>query len=95
MGCRGRRTEAVEPAQTEQVDHTFDQRRFGADDCQLHVLFGEVRQLLDGQHIDSDVFTLCFSCRACIAGRDEHFLYAGILRDLPGQGMLAAAAADN
>ena len=56
------------PREPRQIDHTFDQRRFRSDDGQLHVGRGEVRQLLDGQHVDGDVLALGFSGGACIAG---------------------------
>src|SRR5690606_40824277 len=87
--------EDVQFAGAEQVDDTGHQRRFRADDGQLHVLFREVRQLLDGQHVDGNVLALGFGGGARVAGRDEDLLDARILRDFPGQGVLATAAADD
>jgi hypothetical protein len=68
---------------------------FRADDGQLHVLFGEVGQLLQGVDVDSDVFALGFSGGAGVAGGNEDFLDAGVLGDFPGQGVFTAAAADD
>ncbi len=87
--------EDVQPARAEQIDHAFDQRRFRSDDGQLHVGRGKVRQLLDGQHVDGDVLALGFSGGACVAGGYVYLGNAWVLRDLPGQGMLAAAATDD
>ena len=87
--------EAVQVAAAEQVDHAFDQRRFRADDGQLHVLFGEVRQLFDGGDVDGDVLALGLGGGAGVAGRDEDFLDTRVLRDFPGQGVLTPTAAND
>src|SRR5690606_14336065 len=68
---------------------------FRADDGELDVLLGEVGQLLQGQHVDGDVLALGLERGAGIARSDEDLLYARILRDLPGQGVFATAAADD
>src|SRR5699024_7782548 len=61
----------------------------------LHVLRGEVGQRLDVQHVDGDVLALGFGGGASVAGGDEDLRDARILRDLPGQRVLATAAADD
>src|SRR5690606_16596128 len=73
----------------------FYQRRFRANDGQLHVLLGEVGQLLDGQHVDVDVLALGFGGRTGIARRDEYLLHPWVLRYLPSQGVFTSAAADD
>lgn len=87
--------EDVQAARAEQVDDAFDQWCLGADDGQLHIGSGEIGQLLDGQYVDGDVLALGFGGGAGVARGDEHLGNSRILRDLPGQGMLAAAAADD
>ncbi len=79
----------------EQVDYAFDQRCLGADDGELDIGRGEIGQLLDGQHVDGDILALGFQRRAGVARGDENLFDAGILRHLPGQGVLAATAADD
>src|SRR5436190_56293 len=81
-------------AGAEDVDHAGRQRRLGPDDRQCHLLCGgEVSQCrgLGQRHV--------FQCRvgrgAAIAGGDEYGLHAFALRQLPGQRVLAAAAADD
>ncbi|MDT4815202.1 hypothetical protein FQZ97_482260 [compost metagenome] len=95
LGRAGSGAEDGELAAAEQVDHAFHQRRFRADDGELHVLLGEVGQLLQGQHVDGDVLALGFGSRAGVAGGDEDLLDARVLRDLPGEGVFATAAADD
>ncbi len=95
LGGGGGRAEDVQAARAEQVDHALHQRRFRADDGQLDVLLGEVGQLLDGQHVDGHVFTLGFGGGAGVARGNEDLLDALVLRHFPGQGVLAAAAADD
>src|SRR5690606_36730568 len=68
---------------------------FRTDDGQLRVLLGEVRQRLDVQHVDGDVLALGLGGGAGVAGGNEDLLDARILRDLPGQGVFTAAAADD
>src|SRR5690606_20915582 len=50
---------------------------------------------LDGQHVDGHVFTLGFGSGAGVARGNEDLLDALVLRHFPGQGVLAAAAADD
>ena len=61
----------------------------------MHVVLGEVRQLLDGQHVDGDVLALGLDGGAGVARGNENLLDALVLRHFPGQGVLAAAAADD
>src|SRR5690606_41731713 len=75
--------------------HPLHPRRFRTDDGQLHILLGEARELLDGQHVDGDILALGLACGTGIARRDEYLRDARILRDFPGQRVLATAAADD
>ncbi|MCY1369369.1 hypothetical protein D9M69_564050 [compost metagenome] len=95
LGGGGGGAEDVQLARAEQVDHAFHQRRFRADDGQLHVFLGEVGQLLDGQHVDGDVLAFVLGRGAGVARRDEDLLDARVLRHFPGQGVFATAAADD
>ncbi|MNR04346.1 hypothetical protein D3C85_1203010 [compost metagenome] len=95
LGRAGGGAEDGEIAAAEQVDHAFHQRRFRADDGELHVLRGEVRQLLQGQHVDGDVLALGLGCGASVARGDEDLFDARVLGDLPGQGVFATAAANH
>src|SRR3990167_1165172 len=87
--------EDIQLARTEQINHAFNQRRFRANDGQLHILFGEVSQLLNGQNVDGDVLALGFNGGAGVARGDEDFLDALVLRHFPGQGVFTTAAADD
>src|SRR3990167_9067988 len=87
--------EDIQLARTEQINHAFNQRRFRADDGQLHVLLGEIGQLLDGQNVDGDVLALGLNSGAGVAGGDEDFSDALVLGHFPGQGVFTTAAADD
>jgi hypothetical protein len=89
------RPEALQATGAEQVNDTGHQRDFRTDDGQRDVLLGEIRQLLQRQYVDGNVFALGFSGSASIARGDEDFLDTSVLRDLPGQSVFTATAAND
>ena len=95
LGGSGGGAEDVQAARAEQIDHAFDQRRFRADDGQLHVLLSKISKLFYGQHVDGDVLALGFHGSAGVAWSNEDLLDARILRHFPGQGVFTTAAADD
>jgi hypothetical protein len=89
-----RGAEDAQAAAAEQVDHAGGQRGLGAHHRQADAFGrGEVRQLdeIGDRHVRQ--------CRvagaAAVARRDEDLLHLGRLRQLPGQRVLARAAADH
>ena len=89
------RAEAAQAGVTEGVHHAQHQWRLGADDGLGDVVVaGEGHQGVDVLHADGDVFHLGLVRRAGVAGGDEDLFHTRRLRRLPGQGVLAPAAAD-
>ena len=91
--CAG--AEDVQAARAKQINHAGNQRCFRTDVGQLHVLLGEVSQLLDGQYVDGDVLALGFNGGASVARCDENLLHTRILSHFPGQGVFTATAAND
>jgi hypothetical protein len=90
--CVGPNTRS--PWAAEIVDHARRQRRFGADHRQ-HDLFFQ-RPLPQQRYVgDVDVFQPAIERRAAIARGDVDGLQPGRLRELPGQRVFPATAADN
>jgi hypothetical protein len=93
----GRRLRGPEDAQAlflKGIDDAVGQRRLGADDGQAYaLLFGETDEhvgvVLVDRHVDA------VGGGAGIAGRAKRLLDARRLRQLPHQGMLAPALADD
>ncbi len=78
----------------EGVDDAGDQRRFGTDDGEADVVFlGEADEAREIGGGEIDVFGI--ERRAGVAGSDEDAAYARALFDFPGQGVFAAAVADD
>jgi hypothetical protein len=94
--ARGERTEALQAGCLEAIHDAADERYLGAHDRQLDPLgareLDQCREVVDRYR---DVARLRFGGSAGIAGRHEHFRDARRLRELPGDRMLAPAAADD
>src|SRR5205809_875765 len=76
------------------VDDALGERRFGTDHRELDVLsLAKLDQL--GRGGKRHVLDAHLGRGAAVAGRDEHLLHARALRKLPGERMLASAAADH
>src|SRR5471030_37545 len=89
------RTEAIEAARAEQIDDAGNQWHFRTDDGQGNVFLGEIRKLLEGEHVDGDVLALGFNGGAGVARSNENLLHARILSHFPGQGVFTATAAND
>ena len=88
------RSEDAQSAGAEGVDDTRCQRRFRADQGEVHfLLLGEIGKRADVG--DGQVLQFLFVCGAGIAGRDVDDLDARRLGQSPGQRMFAAAGADD
>ena len=86
--------ENLQPARAELVDDARRQRRLGTHDRQVDVLlYGEVGDRAEVG--ERDVLKPRLDGGAGIAGGDEDFLHPRALRELPGQRMLAASAAND
>ncbi len=86
--------EDAQAAGAEDIDDAGRQRRFRADHGQVDVfLLGEIGQGVDVG--ERQVFQLRLARRAGIAGRDQHLLQARRLGQAPGEGVFAAAGADD
>jgi hypothetical protein len=80
----------------EQVDDAGHQRRLGADDGQVDVLVaGQFAQAFQVVGLDRHVAALGLERGAGVARRDQHFVHARRLGELPGQRVLAAAGTDD
>ena len=89
----GRSKDAKSPG-TEQVDHASRQRALGSDHGQANLLLlSEICQRLDIGEIDVDQTRVTRG--TAIARRNIDLLDPWALRQLPGQRMLAATAADH
>src|SRR5439155_7020405 len=90
----GRRTEGAEPGGGEAVDEAEGQRQLGADDGEIDVAF--LREAQEPLHIvGGDRHALRLLDDAGVAGRTVERADAGALPELPHQGVLAPAAADD
>jgi hypothetical protein len=84
----------LQPGLAECVDHAGGEWRLRPDHGELDLLLlREGDQLRD--RADRYVLHAVLGRGAAVAGCDEYFLHAWALRELPRQGMLAAAAADD
>ena len=92
-GGRGRGSEDGDARIAQPVADTGDERRLGADDDEV-VSFGDgvLDQLVGFAGADGDPFTVLLDARA--AGRQAQQLQLRATVDRPGQGVLAAPAAD-
>src|SRR5690606_20583003 len=80
----------------EAVDDAGDQRAFRTDDGERHAFVAREReQAIDVGRGDVGVAALAFGRGAGVAGGDEHLVHARGLCELPGQGVLASAGADD
>ena len=95
LGGASGRAEAIQATAAEQINNTCYQWHFRADDGQGNILLGKIGQLLQGQHVDGDVFALGFDGGAGVAGGHEDFLHAWVLGYFPGQGVFTATAAND
>ncbi len=88
--------EALQAAALEVVHQAVHQRRLGADDGQRHAFaLGQVGQAGLIVDVQGHVFQLGVAGGAGVARRHQHFLHLFRLRHFPGQGVLAATAADD
>lgn len=94
LRCGTRRSEDFEPRVAKDIDDARGERRFGPDHGEMDFLLArevdERRQLGDRRILEP-----VFARRAAVAGRDEYFLHARALRQLPRDGVLAATRADD
>ena len=91
---RTRGTENAQAVSTKLSDHASGQGGFGAHHRQANAL--GLRPFAQRTHIgDGNVLQILVTRSAAVSGGHIHGLYLGRLRQLPGQGMLAAAAADD
>jgi hypothetical protein len=80
----------------ERVDHAGDQRAFGADHGHRDALaIDEIEQAMNVAGIDRDIAALGLGRGAGVARGDQYFGDAHGLRQLPGQGVFAAAGTDD
>ena len=90
------RPEAGETVLSEMVNDARYQRRFRPHDGQHTVLrLGKLRQPLDIHGVKRHVLKLRLLCGPRVTGCDEHLGNRVGLCELPGQRVLAAAAADH
>ena len=79
---------------TEFIDHASGQRRLGANDRQAYLFL--LRPLAQRAYVgDGNVVEVAGQGRAAVARRHEDARDLGRLAELPGDGMFAAAAADD
>ena len=94
LRCRSGRAEDAQTMGPKLIHHAGRQRAFGADHGQANFFVGSPGpQGLDVG--DGHIFQVRVERRAAIAGRDIDLLHPGRLRQLPGQRMFAAAAANH
>src|SRR5947207_667380 len=90
----GRRAEGAEAGGGEAVDQAQGQRQLGADDGEIDVaLLGEAQEPL--HVVGGDRHALRLLGDAGVAGRTVERADAGALPELPHEGVLAPAAADD
>jgi hypothetical protein len=90
------RAEAGQAGRLERVDDAEHERSFGSDHGEADVLRTRERHEPGNVHGgDRDIPALRFRRRAGVARRDQDFADARRLRELPGERVLAAAAADD
>src|SRR5260370_852834 len=88
--------EASAASRGETIGDACDQRTFGADDGESDVLArGECKQGVDIVGGGGNVAGLWLARGARLSWRDQYLIHARRLRALPGQRVLAAAAADD
>ena len=92
----GGRPEDAQAGGAEAVYHASHQRYFRADHGQCHAFsLGQRQQTVDIGDFHRDVAALVFAGGAGVAGCHDHFGDTGGLGQLPCQGVLAAARADD
>ena len=88
------RAENLQAARAENVHDAGGERRFRADDGEVHAfLLGEIGERLRVGEVH--VLQLVLARRAGVAGGDKDFLQAGRIGQAPGQSVFAAAGADD
>src|SRR6185436_18947102 len=94
-GC-GDRTEAPQPCAREGIDDSRDKWAFGPDDREIDPLLArETKQTRQIVGRNCDVTHARLEGGAGITGRDVHLRDPRGLRHLPGERVLASAAADD
>jgi hypothetical protein len=80
----------------ELVDDTGHQRTFRSNQRECDAFgFDQVEQRIEIGRLDVDVATLGLARGAGVARRNQHFMHAWRLRELPGERVFAAAGADD